>query len=443
VAVEQVRTAEAAAIQAVLAAVDAHEADIVSTLAGLVGVPSINPNYPHFPGVPESGGESAANGVLQPIYEAAGCEVDVFEAVAGRANLVGVRRGSGDGRSLIFNGHVDTVAPGDPSRWTSGDPFDGRVEAGLLYGLGASDMKSGLVAQAWAVRALELAGVRLHGDLIVESVVGEEMMEHQAGTTATIERGYRADAAIVSEPTSVVGAPMLAPASGGGTVFTLAIEGRASHSCARGNHIWPGGTGERHAVNAIDKALFIAEGVRKLEADWARDRSHPLFPPGHFTIGPDTFMGTLHGQTFSWAVANEARLEYLVMYEPERTKEDVHAEIEAYLQSVFVQDAWLREHPPVITWTHTWPPYSTPVEHPICATLQDVHADVVGEPVAIQGFAAVDDATYFEKAGIPAITYGPGSILTCHCFDEHVPIADVLRACRVYAATAIRWCGLA
>jgi acetylornithine deacetylase len=66
----------------------------------------------------------------------------------------------------------------------------------------------------------------------------------------------------------------------------------------------------------------------------------------------------------------------------------------------------------------------------------------VGEPVAIQGFAAVDDATYFEKAGIPAITYGPGSILTCHCFDEHVPIADVMRACRVYAATAIRWCGL-
>jgi acetylornithine deacetylase len=309
-------------------------------------------------------------------------------------------------------------------------------------GLGASDMKSGLVAQAWAVRALALAGIKLRGDLIVESVVGEEMMEHRAGTTATIERGYRADAAIVSEPTSVVGRPTLAPVSGGGTVFTLQITGLTAHSCARGNHIWPGGTGEKHAVNAIEKAFIITSALKRLEEEWGRTRSHPLFPPGFFTIGPDLFSGTLHGQTLSWAVANEVSLEYLVMYEPDRSQENVREEIEAYLGHVYDSDTWLREHRPVIAWPHTWLPYQTATDHPIVGALQAAHATVAGGPADVQGFSAVDDCTFFERAGIPAISYGPGSILTCHCFDESVPIDDVITAAKVYAATAIGWCGV-
>ena len=430
------------ASDAVRSALDAHRNELVQTLSALIGVQSVNPNYPHFPGVPEAGGESAANDVLRPVYEAAGCEVDLFEEYPGRANLVGVRRGTGGGQSLILNGHVDTVAPGDPARWASGDPFDGRVEGDRVFGLGASDMKSGLVAAAWAARALETAGVRLRGDLILESVVGEENMEHEAGTTATINRGYRADAAIVAEPTSVAGAPTLATCSGGGTVFTVTIEGLTAHPCARGDHIWPGGTGERHAVNAIDKAFYVAQGIRHLETEWGRTRSHPLFPPGFFTIGPDTILGTLHGQTFSWAVANECVLEYLVMYEPARAQTDVRAEIETYLGTLFDADSWLRDHRPAIAWPHTWPPYETAPDHPIAQTVERAHARSAGEPVVRQGFSAVDDATFFERAGIPAVSYGPGSILTCHCFDESVPIDDVMKAALVYAETAIEWCGV-
>jgi len=430
------------ALQAASRQLDEHADDVLSLLSAVIRVPSVNPNYPRFPGVPESS-ESAANEVLRPAYQAAGCDIDVFEAVPGRANLVGTRRGTGGGRSLILNGHVDTVAPGDPAHWTSGDPFDGRIEDGRLYGLGASDMKSGLVAAAWAARALELAGVTLRGDLLLESVVGEENMEHEAGTTGTIERGHRADAAIVVEPTSFSGPPTLAPCSGGGTVFTVAIEGLAAHPCARANHIWPGGTGERHAVNAIDKSLDIALAIRRLEATWGRTRSHPLFPPGYFTIGPDTIFGSNHGQMLSWAVANECRLEYLVMYEPTRDQGDVRAEIEGYLGWVFDEDTWLRDHRPAIAWPHTWPPYDTPVDHPINMAIRTAHEAALGEPVVVQGFAAVDDATYFERAGIPAVSYGPGSILTCHCLDESVPNDDLLRTAKVYIATAIEWCGVA
>jgi acetylornithine deacetylase/succinyl-diaminopimelate desuccinylase-like protein len=429
------------------AAIDAARDEMVATLRALIAVPSVNPNYPHFDGVPQDDGtgETAAQAVLRPIYEAAGCEIDQFEAASGRANLVGVRRGAGgaDARSLIFNGHVDTVAPGDPAAWASGNPFDGRIDDGCVFGLGASDQKSGLVAQAWAARALQTAGVRLRGDLLVESVVGEENMEHRAGVTATIERGHRADGAIVSEPTSFSGAPTLAPCSGGGTVFTVRIDGLTAHSCARGNHIWPGGTGERHAVNAIEKAFVVTSALKRLEEEWRQTRSHPLFPEGYFTIGPDTFLGTLHGQTFSWAVANQAQLEYLVMYEPTRTQADVRTEIEAHLAGVFDGDTWLRDHRPTIEWPHTWPPYDTPVDHPLVRAVVGAHREALDAPVEIAGFAAVDDATYFQAAGIPAVSYGPGSILTCHCFDEHVPIDDVIRAAKVYAAAAIDWCGVA
>jgi acetylornithine deacetylase len=183
--------------------------------------------------------------------------------------------------------------------------------------------------------------------------------------------------------------------------------------------------------------------LRRLEQEWFESRRHPLFPPGHFTIGPDTIAGTLHGQTFSWAVANECRLEYLVMYEPGREQSDVRAEIEAHLGRVYDADPWLREHRPEIAWTHTWPPYDTPVDHPITRAVQSAHGSVVGAPVELQGFSAVDDATYFERRGIAAVSYGPGSILTCHCYDESVSIDELIAATRVYAATAIDWCGLA
>ena len=94
--------------------------------------------------------------------------------------------GYGGGRSLIFNGHVDVVPAGDPANWRSGDRFSGVSTAIGSWGRGATDMKGGLVAQAFAARALARAGVRLKGDLILEAVVGEEVMDHEAGVSATV-----------------------------------------------------------------------------------------------------------------------------------------------------------------------------------------------------------------------------------------------------------------
>jgi acetylornithine deacetylase len=431
------------ALRAVLDEIDRLADDVVATLATLVRIPSVTPRYPGIDFATMVGGETRCNLALQPSLTAAGCTVDLWEEEPGRANLVGVLKGAGGGRSLIFNGHVDTVPPGDATTWKGDDPFSALVEDGKLYGLGAADMKAGVVAQTKAAEALTRCGIQLRGDLILESVVGEEMMEHERGTTATIRRGYVADAAIVTEPSALPARSTIAPCSPGGMWLKVTVPGKATHVMVRGSLIWPGGGGEAYGVNAIDKGLFVANALRKLEENWGVTKAHPLFAPGHFTIGPNVMLGLPPGPVVPFIVPHRCILDYIIVYHPEETATDVRAEVEAFLQGVFDQDPWLRVHRPTLEWLHDWPPYNTSVDHPICQTLAAAHARALDEPVAFHGFAAVDDATYLERGGIPAITFGPGNLLVCHAPNEYVEVAEVIRATKVYAATALAWCGVA
>ncbi len=429
--------------QAALAQIDAMRDDVVATLATLVRIPSVTPKYPGLVYDEVVGGETRCNKALRPTYEAAAAEVDLWEEEPGRANLVGVVKGAGGGRSLIFNGHIDTVPPGDPATWLWGDPFSGRVEAGKLYGLGSADMKAGVVAMAKAAEALKRAGIRLNGDLILECVVGEETMDHERGVSATVRRGYTADAAIVTEPTALPFPSTIAPCSVGTYWVRVVVPGKATHVLARGSLIWPGGEGEKYGVNAIDKGIFVANAVRKLEENWGVTKRHPLYPPGHFNIGMNVILGRPPGPTVPFIVPHECILDYIVIYPPDEAPEAVKAEVETYLNGVFDQDPWLKTHRPIIEWPHHWPAYNTPIDHSICQTVARAHEDALGQPAAFQGFAAVDDATYLERSGIPSISFGPGNIMDCHAVNEHVAVEEVIKACKVYAATAIAWCGVA
>ena len=114
--------------------------------------------------------------------------------------LVGKLAGTGDGATLMLNGHIDVVPPGDRAAW-SADPFAGQVRGGALCGRGACDMKAGLAAAWWAVRALRRSGVPLRGDVLLSSVQGEE--DGGLGAYALLARGWRADACVIPEPTSL------------------------------------------------------------------------------------------------------------------------------------------------------------------------------------------------------------------------------------------------
>ncbi len=138
-----------------------------------------------------------------------GVEVDRREGWG----VVGRLPGDGGGPSLMLNAHVDVVPPGDLDAWQGHDPFGGAVTADAVHGRGACDMKAGLVASLWAVRALSELRVPLGGDLMLATVIGEE--DGGLGTYALLRRGWRADACVIPEPTSLD----IAPASCGALTF--------------------------------------------------------------------------------------------------------------------------------------------------------------------------------------------------------------------------------
>jgi acetylornithine deacetylase/succinyl-diaminopimelate desuccinylase-like protein len=431
----------------VLAAVDAVRDELVLAVSRAIQIESVNPKYPGQVYDEVVGREGDVSKLVASIYRSIGAEVDLFAVEPGRENAVGVLRGSGGGRSLIYNGHVDVVPPGDPAGWTGGNPFSGRIDGERIWGRGASDMKSGVLAQAFAARALVAAGVKLKGDLILEAVVGEEVMDHECGVTATLKRGYTADAAVVSEPSAPPAPLAVVPVSPGLWWFSLTVPGKPTHSSMRANLIRAGGLGAAVGVNAIDKGVDMFLAMRRLEDEWGQSKHHPLFPPGHFTIHPGVVTGGPKGVMVPFIVSEFMTIEYCCWYNPDERPEDVRAEIEEHIHRAAQLDPWLREHPPVFDWKLNWPPFSVDPLHPICRAIGDAHERAsigtrfAGRP-AVNGFAAVEDCSFLNLGGVPTVSYGPGDIRVAHAYDEHVFIDELMAATRTFALLAMDWCGM-
>jgi acetylornithine deacetylase len=245
-------------------AVEDRRGDTVRLLQDLVRVPSV------------TGEEGAVQEVVERAFRERGLAVDVWEATPeevapyldhvgeqsayeNRPNIVGVRSGRGGGRSILLNAHVDTVAGGDASAW-SRDPFSGEIEGDLIYGRGSCDMKGGLVTYLAALDALAELGIELRADVSVAATVGEE--NGGLGALSTVLRGYRADAALITEPTSLA----LVPAQGGSLVFRLSVSGRSAHAAVRDE-----------GVSALEKFLPLFEDLAKLEEERNAALSHPLY----------------------------------------------------------------------------------------------------------------------------------------------------------------------
>ena len=150
----------------------------------------------------------------------------------------------------MLNAHVDVVPPGDLDTWGDQVPFSGSVSGDTVYGRGACDMKAGPVASLWTVRAFAALGVPLRGDLILGTVVGEE--DGGLGAYAMLRRGWRADACVIPEPTSLD----IAPGNSGALAFRpLTVRGRATHASRRTS-----------GVSAIEKFIPVFAALRRLEA---------------------------------------------------------------------------------------------------------------------------------------------------------------------------------
>ncbi len=424
----------------ILEKVDGMKEELVKLVSDMVKIPSVNPTYPGQIYEETVGGETKVNQFSKPIMEEIGMETDLWEVEKGRANLVGVCKGSGGGKSLIFNGHVDVVPAGPLSEWTSADPWSGKIADGRIWGRGACDMKGGNAAAIIALKALLSAGYKPKGDVIIEAVVGEEMMNTEAGTGATIERGYKADGAINVEPSGPPHRLGLIPTSPGVLYMAVTIKGKAVHSSLRDELFRPGGLGTKVGVNSIDKAMIIYEGLNRLEEEWGQTKSHPLFTrPGHFTIHPGVITGGPRG---AFVISDESRIEYSIWHAPQDSEGQVKKEVEEQIQRFAQTDSWLRENPPKVEWLLWWPPFDVPLDAPICKTVSTAYEVVLNEPIKTYGFCAVNDSSFLNRAGIPCVTIGPGSILVAHAPNEYVAIDELVDAAKIYALSIVDWCGI-
>lgn len=419
---------------------------MVEALSQLVRIESVTPKYPGQSYAALVGRESDATAFVAELYQESGASVDRFAMEPGRDNAVGVIRGSGKGRSLIFNGHIDVVPSGDPDRWTSGSPFSGRVDGDRVWGRGSTDMKGGVVAHAFAGVALHQAGVRLGGDMIMQAVVGEETGDHECGTTAVAKRGYLADAAVVCEPTSSGAGPAPITVAPGLIWFSVTVKGKQAHSGLRGLTVHPTLDGAALGVNAIDKGFYLYQHLRQLEDEWAETKRHPLFPAGYFGLLPGVVNGSPTGVQGPFSLSDTMTIEYSTYHHPDQDNEQTKSEIENRIRRASELDPWLRDHPPVIDWKLEWPPTQISTDEAICTALQDAHRSAANgtrfqDPTGFAGLMGVCDTTWLQAFGVPSLVFGPGDIKLAHSADEYVRIDELVLACKTYALLALQWCG--
>ncbi len=385
----------------------------------------------------EGGSESPVQEHVADLMTSLGMEVDRWEidldslrrhpaytAEIEREHALGVvgRMGSGNGRTLVLNGHVDVVPAGDPKLWTV-PPWQATVRDGRVHGRGSADMKGGLCCALFAMRAVREAGGDLGGTVLIQSVVGEE--DGGAGTLAAIERGHVGDAAIVLEPTEL----MVAPAQAGALNFRLTVPGKAAHGAFRGEGVSP-----------LDHFLPLHAAMREFESMRNTNVTDSLF--AHYDIPYALCIGTVRSGIWASTVAEslvcEGRLGIAVHEEPAKLRRAFASTIEAAART----DEWLRDHPPILQWWGAqFEAVAIATDHPIVTTLASAHRAVTGDEPILRGMPYGADMRLLVKQGrTPAVLYGPGDVRRAHAPDEFVPIAELETATKTLALTVVRFC---
>lgn len=428
--------------------VDAQREDAIALLSELISVNSVNPTFPGVARDSVIGGETRCNEILAERYQRSGVEVHWVATDDERRNLVAVRKGSGGGPGLMLNGHVDTVPPVEPGNWTHGDPWKPAVRDDYLYGLGATDMKAGIVAMTLVANTLGSLGINLRGDLQFHSVVGEETWEHELGTTACVEAGFAAEGAVVMEATSAYRPMSLTTISSALWNLSVHVEGKSTHAGNRYYALRPGGAGDAIGVNALEKGVKVVQMLQELETEWGMTRNHPAFPPGFFTLMPGVFYSDA-GYPVPFYFPDKATISYDVWHNPDQSAEEVSQEIEAFVAAGCQLDTWMRDHPPRFEWISHYPPFSTDWNAPLVQSMAGAHADVSGRPVTEPTpsepahFGAVCDASWLQLKGISSVVFGPGDGRLAHCLDERVEIGQILEAAATVTLGAINYLGIA
>jgi acetylornithine deacetylase len=445
----------------ILSKVEEQREKIIETLAALVKTPS------------RTGEEGAAQELVEKQYREMGLDVDVWEPdvkelfekfpevaqypshwehdlilpyqglpnykelidsnlmdvlnYKDRPNVVGTWKGSGGGRSLILNGHIDTVTIEPRDAWTH-DPFGAEIADGKMFGRGVSDDKSGVATVLCAVRCLRELGIDLKGDVILQSVVNEE--HAGGGTLACIARGYTADAAIAVEPSDNT----VRLCGYGGVYWGINLKGTSLHTKCR----WEGDT--LIGVSANEKLPGVITQLLQLESDKNQ------MPVNAFYAGKNPFclnIGRVWGGNYDTAGAGACTLRGSIYFGPDiGSVKGVMDSFREYVMRVSETDPWLRENPPEVEFFHHDDAHWIDPEEKIVKTVMRAVEKTLGKkPEIIAGIGANDCRHLINRGKIPSFVFGPGTGNQAHSVDESINIEALIDGVKALALSIHDWCG--
>ncbi len=421
-------------LEEVFEQIDADRETVLDRLVELVEIPSV------------VGEEGPAQELVRDMYAELGLDLDVFtadevdgvfshpaycgledlprnERYRGRPNVVGTLPGRQDERSLILNGHIDVV-PADPeSRWTH-SPWKATVVGDRMYGRGTGDMKSGLVANWAALRAVLAAGYRPGGTVQLQSVIEEEA-GGGGGALACFLRGHRADAFVAAEPT----AHRVRVGNGGVRYFRVRVPGRTAHA----------GSADA-GVSAVEKMAPVVQALMDLDQKRGQ-KEHPLFEVSDQGRSCHLNIGKYRAGDWPSTVPGWAEIEARIGFLPGETGEEVKRQVQETVASAVGDDDWLRKYPPDVEW-FGWnaEPWVEDEDAPFVILMGKTAGEVLGQPASLYARTSGVDSRFAHLFDAVGICYGPVGG-NSHGTDEYVQIESIYETARVLAAAMLKWCG--
>jgi len=397
-------------VGALLKSAELNGGYVVDLTKRLIRVPSVNP----------PGNESDVAYLLGSELEALGFKVEYVVPEERRVNVVAVLKGEGDGKNVLFNGHLDVVPPGDLENWRF-DPFEGVVEGGKIYGRGAADMKGAIAAIVGAAKSIVDSGVQLKGDIIIHAVADEEA-GGRLGTGYLVEKGYaRADGAVVAEASVFNKVICLRPAVRGMCWVEVETRGRAAHA----SKPWAG-------VNAV---LHMAMLLLALKDFKLKCPPHKYLPPP--TISPGTI---IRGGVKTNVIPDKCTAHLDVRINPGLSCEGVLKQLNELFEELKSGEPEFSASAKIIT---SCPPAEVAEDDEIVECAKWATRCVTGEDLQFRGAYGTNDSHYLIiRAGIPTICgFGPGDHETgnAHGPNENVEIEVLKIFTKIYALLAYKF----
>lgn len=377
--------------------------EVVELLQEMIQINTVNP----------PGNEKELAQKLKERLEEVGVETELVDLGNNRANVIGVIKGNGKQKSLLLNGHLDTVPPGDAG-WEF-EPFSGTITDGKIYGRGAADMKSGLAAMIMAIKAIKKAGIKLKGNLIFLGSAGEETDSigafHYLKTSGLKDVG----AIVIGEPTSC----KIKIAEKGALWLQITTFGKVSH-----------GAYPEKGINAIIHMNELLNEILKYKLN---------FEENELLGAPTLNVSTINGGVKTNVVPDRCSVTIDIRTVPSVNHQNIIKDIESIINNLKKKIKGFNAELKVI---NNRPSVETKSNHPFIKIGQEVGKELFNKDLIPEGVNFYTDAAVFlPSTDLPAIIYGPGDSDMAHQPNEYININHLWEAVQFYIGVILKYLG--